>query len=72
MNSLGSSLLKASYARGLGLYLWPLPELLVGDGGVDAEVMDAEAGMLPAGLPALVASEDLGSIFPYFTRRMEA
>lgn len=54
------------------MYLWPLPELLVGDGGVDAEVMDAEAGVLPAGLPALVASEDLGSIFPYFTRRMEA
>lgn len=43
-----------------------------GMGGVDAEVMDAEAGVLPAGLSALVASEDLGSIFPYFTRRMEA
>lgn len=25
--------------------------------------MDAEAGVLPAGLPTLVASEDLGSIF---------
>lgn len=30
-----------------------------------------DAGVLPAGLPALVASEDLGSIFPYFTGKME-
>jgi hypothetical protein len=31
-----------------------------------------DTGVLSAGLPAFVASEDLGSIFPYFKGKMEA
>lgn len=49
------------------MYLWLLPELR---GGGSAGAIDA--GVLSAGLPALVDSEDIGSIFPYFTGGMEA